>query len=49
MSSFGYERVYLQLHKVADTPFNAQGSELKKLTVLLSQKNTIRDISITLF
>ena len=26
---FGYERVYLPLHKVADTPFHMQEDDLK--------------------
>ena len=34
----GYERVYLPLYKVADTPFNIQGNDL--LTKLLFYNTT---------
>ena len=29
---FGYERVYLPLYKVADTPFHIQGSDFSYIT-----------------
>ena len=34
-SPFGYERVYLPLHKVADTPFHIQGDQ-----VFLQEENS---------
>ena len=30
---FGYERVYLSLYKVADTPFNIQGDDMHNTDV----------------
>ena len=36
ISSLGYERVYLPLCKVADTPFHIQGDEFWSVDELLS-------------
>ena len=42
MHTLAYERVYLPLHKVADTPFHIQGDEL------LPNENVFIDVHIAI-